>query len=237
MNADWQCMVDAGNSRVKRGWFRQGQLEGVEVLSLAEWQSPLPQKAALVRLASVSLAEHEMADWFRAQGVSRVEVFDAQSQLPFASNYGTRHTLGSDRKLLIAGANARFPSINRLVVGLGTCITFDLVDQTGKHLGGDISPGMHMRWQAMHQQTARLPLVEMPATWPILGSDTISALQAGVLQGLLAEIKGRKAQLELILDDLTIILSGGDAHFFENRFDSPIFAEPNLALYGLHALT
>lgn len=237
MNADWICVVDAGNSRVKRGWFRAGQLEEVESLTHEQWQKPMPHQPAKACLASVSLPEDEMAHWFLAQGVGAVQVFDANSTLPFETAYTTPFSMGSDRKLLIVGANTRFPGRNRLVIGIGTCITFDLMDAQGKHLGGDISPGLHMRWQAMHQQTARLPLVNMPAQWPELGTDTMSALQSGVLQGMLAEIKGRKAQLELILNDLTIILSGGDTQFFENRLDSPIFAEPNLALFGLHALT
>lgn len=236
MNAEWICVVDAGNSRVKRGWFRAGQLEEVEVLTHAQWQTPMPHQPVKVCLASVSLPETEFAAWFAQAGVAQVVVFDAQSPLPFETAYTTPHSLGSDRKLLISGANALFSGQNRLVIGLGTCITYDLIDSHGKHLGGDISPGLHMRWQAMHQQTARLPLVEMPNHWPVVGTDTTSALQSGVMQGILAEIKGRKAQLELILTDLTIILTGGDAHFFENRLDSPIFAEPNLALYGLHAL-
>ena len=236
MNSEWTCVVDAGNSRLKRGWFRAGKLQKVEVLTHNQWQQPLPHQPAKVCIASVSLPEANLAAWFTAQGVQTVKVFDAQSPLPFETAYTSPQSLGSDRKLLIIGANALYPGQNRLIIGLGTCITYDLVNSQGKHMGGDISPGLHMRWQAMHQQTARLPLVDMPAIWPTLGTDTISALQTGVLQGLVAEIKGRKAQLELILNDLTIILSGGDAHFFENRLDSAIFAEPNLALFGLHAL-
>jgi type III pantothenate kinase len=93
-----------------------------------------------------------------------------------------------------------------------------------------------MRWQAMHQQTARLPLVGLPTEWPSYGTDTHTSLQAGVLQGMVAELHGRIQQFKVLLPDLTIILSGGDTHLFEKRMDSPIFAEPNLALYGLHAL-
>ncbi len=236
MSHEYICVVDAGNSRVKRGWFKDNELLQLEIFEHSAWQHPLPHMPSGVHIASVSLPESDLAQWFLAQGVANVRIFDASSPLPFESNYTSLNTLGSDRKLLIAGANALFAQRNRLVVALGSCITYDLIDATGRHLGGDISPGLHMRWQAMHHFTARLPLPEMPAHWPVLGNDTISALQSGVLQGVLAEIKGRIDQFELILSDLTIILSGGDAHFFENRLDSPIFAEPNLALYGLHAL-
>lgn len=141
-------------------------------------------------------------------GASLVRVWRASDPLPFSSDYTSAQTLGSDRKMLVMGANKCFPGVNRLVVGMGSCITYDLIDAAGHHLGGDISPGLHMRWQAMHQFTARLPLVAMPAEWPTLGTDTPTALQAGVLQGVLAEIQGRKSQLELILSELTIILSG-----------------------------
>jgi type III pantothenate kinase len=237
MRSEWLCVVDAGNSRIKVGWFRAGVLEETEVLEHAQWADYAPKhlaKAAIV--ASVSMEEEVLAAPFRAAEHTQLRLWQPTDPLPFDSVYTSLHTLGSDRKMLITGANKLYPGINRLVIGLGTCITYDLIDASNCHRGGDISPGMHMRWQAMHNFTARLPLVEMPVNWPALGTDTISALQAGVLQGVLAEMKGRKAQLDLIYNDLTIILSGGDAHFFEMRFDNRIFAEPNLALYGLHAL-
>lgn len=237
MKSDWLCVVDAGNSRIKVGWFSAGVLEEIEVLQHAQWENYVPKyptKAAIV--ASVSLEEEVLAAPLRAAGVTQLRLWQPTDSLPFESEYTSLQTLGSDRKMLIIGANKLYPGVNRLVIGLGTCITYDLIDATNRHRGGDISPGIHLRWQAMHAFTSRLPLVEMPASWPVLGNDTVSALQAGVLQGVLAEMKGRKAQLELIYNDLMIILSGGDAHFFEKRFDNRIFAEPNLALYGLHAL-
>jgi type III pantothenate kinase len=95
---------------------------------------------------------------------------------------------------------------------------------------------MHMRWRAMHEFTARLPLVTEPEPLQAYGTNTLSALRSGVVQGMVAEIQGRIRQLEQEIPNLTIILTGGDAHFFEKQINSPIFAEPNLALYGLHAL-
>lgn len=237
MKLEWDCVVDAGNSRIKVGWFHQAELLETEVLEHADWQQYQPKyPIGRALIASVSMPEAELEHRLLQMGASNVRVWRASDALPFSSDYTSLHTLGSDRKMLVMGANKRFPGMNRLVVGMGSCITYDLIDATGHHLGGDISPGLHMRWQSMHQFTARLPLAAMPSDWPTLGTDTTSALQAGVLQGVLAEIQGRKIQLELILSELTIILSGGDAHFFEKRFDNRIFAEPNLALYGLHAL-
>lgn len=231
-----QYAVDAGNSRVKVGCFEAGNLVWVEVHPLDGYQALSLPPAASAALLSVSIPEAALADWLKSQGIPEPLVFTSQSPLGFASAYTSPETLGSDRKMLIRGAIERFPGQNRLIIGIGSCVTYDVVDRHDQHLGGDISPGMHMRWQAMHQQTARLPLVELPAEWPSYGTDTHTALQAGVVQGLAAELHGRIRQFQVILPDLTIILSGGDAHLFEKRMDNPIFAEPNLALYGLHAL-
>lgn len=237
MRFDWQCVVDAGNSRIKVGWFLDGALKEIEILEHTAWPAYLPKyRAEKAMVASVSLPEAVLANRLITSGISEVRIWHADDPLPFQSDYTSYQTLGSDRKMMVMGANSLHPGLNRLVIGMGTCITYDLINAQGHHLGGDISPGLHMRWQAMHQFTARLPMVDLPAAWPVLGTDTHLALQSGVLQGVLAEMQGRKKQLELILSDLTIILSGGDAHFFEKRFDSRIFAEPNLALYGLHAL-
>ncbi|MBA4303639.1 MAG: pantothenate kinase [Sphingobacteriaceae bacterium] len=237
MRSEWDCVVDAGNSRIKIGWFKGQQLHETESIVHEAWATYAPKyPAQRALLASVSVPETVLQSRLLALGIPEVRVWHANDPLPFGSDYLTAQTMGSDRKMLVMGANRLYPGIHRLVVGLGTCITYDLIDAAGHHRGGDISPGMHMRWQAMHQFTARLPLASLPDHWPLLGNDTLSALQSGVLQGIVAEIEGRKRQLELILSDLTIILSGGDAQFFEKRFDSRIFAEPNLALYGLHAL-
>lgn len=230
-----QYVVDAGNSRVKIGCFEAGKLRWVEACPLNAYQQLSLQPATAAALLSVSLPEQELVHWLQAQGIPQVLVFNSQSPLGFVSAYSSLETLGADRKMLIRGAHERFSARNRLIISIGSCITFDAVDANNRHLGGDISPGLHMRWQAMHEQTARLPLVGMPAAWPSYGTDTVSALQAGVLQGVEAELQGRIRQFQALLSDLTIILSGGDAHLFEKRMDSPIFAEPNLALYGLHA--
>jgi len=237
MKSDWHCVVDAGNSRIKVGWFLGGELKETETLEHSQWSAYLPKhRAQKALVASVSLPETDLANPLQKGGMTEVRIWHADDPLPFESDYTSPQTLGSDRKMMVMGANRLHPGINRLVIGMGTCITYDLIDAHGRHRGGDISPGLHMRWKAMHRFTARLPEVGVPETWPVLGTDTHRALQAGVLQGVLAEMQGRKKQLELILSDLTIILSGGDAHFFEKRFDNRIFAEPNLALYGLHAL-
>lgn len=229
-------VVDAGNSRVKIGCFEAGALQEVVVMPHETYQQVRLKPASAAALLSVSIPEQVLADWLQAQGITQTLVFNSQSPLGFSSAYTSPQTLGSDRKMLIRGANERFPGCNRLIIGVGSCITYDAVDAQQQHLGGDISPGMHMRWKAMHQQTARLPQVELPVRWPDFGTDTISALQAGVLQGMVAELQGRIQQFQALLPDLTIILSGGDAQLFEKRMDSRIFAEPNLALYGLHAL-
>ncbi len=232
-----QYVLDAGNTRLKIGRFEGGKLVQVEALALTDWQQyRLSSPADAAVLASVSVPEQELDLWLKAQGIPKVLRFDQHTPLPFESRYTSPETLGSDRKMLVLGAVHLYPNRNHLIIGIGSCITYDLVTAQNVHLGGDISPGMHMRWRAMHDFTARLPLLTEPEPIQLFGTDTQSALRSGVVQGIVAEIQGRYQQLKQQIPDLTIILTGGDAHFFEKQINSPIFAEPNLALYGLHAL-
>jgi type III pantothenate kinase len=229
--------IDAGNTRLKLGLFNEDQLVSVAQLPLADWRRmALRPEVKVATLMSVSIHEEELAVVLKSKGIEQLQVFNAHSKLPFSSQYQQVETLGSDRKMLIHGANKLFPNQNKLIIGMGSCITYDLVNAAGEHLGGDISPGMHMRWEAMHRLTARLPRVQMPEAPLSYGRNTFEAMQSGVMAGISSELNGRIAQFGLILSELTIILSGGDAEFFEKRIDSRIFAEPNLALYGLHAL-
>jgi type III pantothenate kinase len=165
-----------------------------------------------------------------------------EDPMPFISLYKTPETLGSDRKMLVNGANVVFPGIPRLVVSLGTCITYDWISSDQIHQGGYICPGLNMRWDSMHRQTGRLPGVPPPdlqLSEIIPATDTHSALQWGVVWAVRHEIRGFWNQLMERDSDFSmshLIITGGDAHFFEIRAEEKIFAAPYLTLIGLRAM-
>ncbi len=156
-----------------------------------------------------------------------------ETPLPIQIVYSTRETLGHDRIAAACGAHALYPERNCLVVDAGTCITTDLVLHTGIYLGGNIAPGLYMRLRAMHEQTARLPLVD--PGWPssIFGDSTLHAMQNGACLGMVMEIEGLLNRARDAYGDVSIVITGGDCPFLAGKLESQIFVEPELVTHGL----
>jgi type III pantothenate kinase len=155
--------------------------------------------------------------------------------LPFENQYETPETLGKDRLAAVAGAHFLFPQKNCLVVDCGTCIKYDMLTAEGAYRGGNIAPGAQMRIAAMHHFTARLPEVEMKMPADFTGRSTKTALQNGALRGAALEIEGFVNLFEKKYDSLNVILTGGDAAFFQAYLDiKNLIPEPELTLFGLN---
>ena len=157
-------------------------------------------------------------------------------KFPFKNNYTTPETLGSDRMALMAAACFKYPKQACLVIDMGSCITYDFIDADAVYYGGSISPGIRMRYKALHKHTARLP--ELPPRQPesILGQSTEASIHAGVYYGIIAELE---YQIDTYVEkhsNLKIILTGGDHIRLSKSIKKPIFAEPNFLLEGMQAL-
>ncbi|WP_116790631.1 type III pantothenate kinase [Flavobacterium psychrotrophum] len=155
---------------------------------------------------------------------------------PFINKYATPATLGIDRMVLAAGAVLQYPAQNRLVIDAGTCITYDFTDAADNYLGGAISPGLQLRYNAMHTFTAKLPLLypEMPQNY--IGNSTAQSMHVGATYGLLHEIEGFINTYVQDYQQLTVILTGGDAEFLAKRLKNTIFANSNFLLESLNHL-
>jgi len=115
-------------------------------------------------------------------------------------------------------------------------MTYDFTESQNHYLGGAISPGLQLRYNAMHNVTAKLPLLypEMPDTF--IGNTTAGAMHSGVVNGVLYEIEGFVERYREQYQALTIILTGGDAEFLAKRLKNTIFANSNFLLEGLNLL-
>ncbi len=163
-------------------------------------------------------------------------IFDENTPLPFENLYLTGSTLGKDRLAAVAGANNIYPDRNVLVIDAGTAITFDLIDEQNRYLGGNISPGLMMRFRALHEFTERLPLLKPTTGVPFLAKKTEDAIAAGVQNGIIFEIESYADRLSEQFSDLIVIFTGGDAKFFDKKLKSTIFADPDLILTGLNRI-
>ena len=161
---------------------------------------------------------------------------DHQTALPIENLYETPETLGKDRLAAAVGANELFRDQNLLVIDAGTAITYDLVSEKNQYFGGNISPGLEMRFKALNQFTGRLPLVDYSDDYQKFGRNTIEAIRAGVQNGLIYEIEQTIDFFNRNYQNLQIIMTGGDSNFFDKKLNYSIFVHFNLTLIGLNRI-
>jgi len=159
--------------------------------------------------------------------------FTPATPVPIGNAYLTPATLGRDR---LAGAATLYPGRNALIVDFGTAVTLDFVSADGVFLGGCISPGMAMRFRALHEYTAALPLCDATDSAELLGRTTDEAVRLGVMNSLAFEIEGYIARMQGEIEDLCVIFTGGDTNFFAKRIKNTIFANCNLVFWGLNRI-
>ncbi len=155
----------------------------------------------------------------------------------FTIPVGKPETVGADRLALCAAAVHFYPRKNNLVIGMGTCITYNFINQYHQFIGGSISPGMEMRFKAMQVFTAKLPLVPPEWNFPLIGYDTKTNLQSGVIAGITFEMAGFIDSYAARYDNFNVVLTGGDTAYFAGQLKKKIFADYNFLFKGLYALS
>ncbi|REG83976.1 type III pantothenate kinase [Algoriphagus antarcticus] len=228
-------IIDIGNTRIKTALFEGDQLLQEEVFEGLE--------SALVYWKSVSF-EHCLVSSVKWSQVELQAILsfpfsylNQETKLPITNAYRTPASLGLDRIAGAIGAWAMRGKGPILAIDLGTCITFDLIDGSNSYLGGAISPGLGMRARAMHELTARLPLVDLkvkPAE--LIGNNTISCMQIGIWHGIEFELQGQIEAYTRKFPEIEVFVSGGDAQSFDSLAKDLIFVVPNLVLYGLNSI-
>ncbi|WP_215226469.1 type III pantothenate kinase [Echinicola shivajiensis] len=230
-------VIDIGNTRIKSALF-----EGLEIIE----EQSLIYMDELIQQTSNWDFDHVIVSSVRwsSQELGLMLPFDflfldKETLFPVKNQYQTPHTLGLDR---LAAAIGAFSSAGKgpvLSIDLGTCITYDFINEQESYLGGGISPGMQMRFRAMHEQTARLPLINFDlerGTPELVGANTLDGMKSGVYFGIKNEIEGIINQYLGNHQDLEVFICGGDAKFFESLTKDHIFVIPNLVLHGLNRI-
>ena len=156
--------------------------------------------------------------------------------LPIKILYKSPTSLGNDRIALAVGAIKNFPKKNVLVIDAGTCITYDLINSEKEYLGGSISPGIQMRYNALHQFTSQLPLLESVDTAMLTGVNTEDSIHSGIINGVFVEIDGIIQRYKNQYPDIKVIVTGGNAKLFDKGLKNTIFAKPNLLMEGLNKI-
>ena len=168
---------------------------------------------------------------------TRFHKLSHQSKLPFSSPVSKPETIGSDRLALASAAVHYYPGKNNLVIGMGSCITYNFINKYNQFLGGSISPGMEMRFSALNHFTAKLPLVKPHWNFPLIGYDTRTNMLSGVILGITTEIEGILALYQEKYSNFNVLLTGGDAPYFARHLKYQIFAYPEMIFKGLYAIS
>lgn len=232
-------VIDIGNTLVKTAIFEGKKMLEQQTFTLKESRSRFENilhKYSEIQqgiLASVV----EIPEWIPSV-FSSINLHELcyESKFPFQIAYKTPQTLGSDRIAAVAFAFEQFPQKNVLIIDIGTCITYDLLQADGLYLGGSISPGIRMRFKALNTFTAKLPLIDATTIPHLIGNSTTASIQSGIMHGILAELKGIIASYRAIYEDLTVFIGGGDNKYFDKQLKNSIFATANPVLEGLRII-
>ncbi len=230
-------VVDVGNTRVKVAVYDQNTWRNFYQTGLKEFRpliekitENIDQKIAIV-LSSVGKFNDYQLKWLATKG--DLQIISAQNPLPFVNKYDTPHTLGADRVALAAGMTLEFPAQNKLVIDCGTCITYDFVNAQNEYLGGAISPGLQLRYKSLNDYTAQLPLLTLSEEHALVGTSTAQSIHSGVINGTGFEIDGVIDAYKAQFDNLTVVLTGGDAIFLAKSIKNSIFVRSNFLLESL----
>jgi len=231
-------IIDVGNSLVKLAVFKGNKLISKEISEKKDfvktWRRVHTEYPNLSRCIISSVGSFSEDELQLLRDSLPVMVLSHELQLPFINKYATPTTLGVDRIALVSAAAHKYPGKHVLIIDAGSCITYDFLSAENEYLGGAISPGLEMRYKAMHHFTANLPLLAAEVPENTIGNSTNNSMHIGVFQGVTLEMDGFINRYAQNFSPLTVILTGGAAHFLRDSIKNDIFANSNFLLEGLN---
>jgi type III pantothenate kinase len=233
-------IIDIGNTRTKFSVLNRG-----EVLITVPVDEFKPEHIAVLKKEYVDLnrvilsSTKGCSEELRKALQDNLELFielDENTPLPVKNCYQTKETLGKDRIAAAVGAFDLYPGENCLIIDAGTAITYDIINDKKQYLGGNISPGIDMRFKALHQFTAKLPLVGSEDLNKLYGTNTEEAIRAGVQNGVVFEVDRAIEVFKEFYKNLKVIITGGNVEFFDKKLKNSFFVHFNLIALGLNRI-
>ena len=230
---------DFGNTRKKVAIFQDAELKEIMVLkddTVETIQSLINQFQPAKSILS-SVIDHNVAIEELLAAKTKFHKLSHFTKVAFTTPVGKPETIGADRLALTAAAVHFYPDKNNLVIGLGTCVTYNFINKYHEFVGGAISPGMEMRLKALNYYTAKLPLVKADSNLPLIGYDTTTNILTGVVLGMAKEIDGFIEAYRERFRNFNVLLTGGDIVYLASHLKNKIFADPDLIFKGLYAIS
>ncbi len=238
--------IDNGNTSVKVAFFIGTQIVATnrfmrrDARLLERFISTYKPSSAIV-CSTAATAPSQRIERIAQERCQHVLQLSHETPLPIRLGYRTPHTLGRDRIATAVGAWSIAQRLDDasdvLVIDAGTAITYDLVTADGCFVGGNIAPGLGLRFKSLHEHTGQLPLVDGDGDTPVVGYDTTTAIRSGVLLGLMGEVKSYIADLKLSHPNLMVFITGGDGKLIHTRLgDEDVIYHEHLAAEGLNRI-
>ncbi|MCF6357777.1 MAG: type III pantothenate kinase [Draconibacterium sp.] len=233
-------VIDIGNTRTKFSVFNRG-----EVLITVPVDEFKPEHIIVLKnehpdlnKVILSATKNYSTELKKAlqQNFGEFIELNANTPLPIENHYKTKDTLGKDRIAAVVGASSLYPQNNILIIDAGTAITYDIINDKNEYLGGNISPGIDMRFKALNSFTDKLPLVTQQEYDKLYGTSTESAIRAGVQNGVVFEVDRAIDTFKEFYNNLKVIITGGNAEFFEKKLKNSFFVHFNLIAMGLNRI-
>ena len=230
--------IDIGNTNIKYAVF-EGQtmvhherIIGHDITAIADGIATYhPAHAMVCATGALDNTQRQLLKRLTAD----TRFLTHTTPIPITNRYKSPQTLGMDRLAAAVGAYTEAKK-EVLIIDMGTAITYDFVDTDGNYVGGNIAPGVQLRLRALHDYTARLPLVDAEGERPPLGENTETAIRCGVIDGIKYEIEGYLNHFFLKYPNLCVFFTGGDELYFANERKKRIFADKMLVLKGLNEI-
>ncbi len=231
-------VLDIGNSLLKAGIFKNNNLINycefnkdyfINVKSILD-NNPISHSIA----SNVSESNNKLIELL-SNKTNLIE-FNSSLNVPFKNCYQSKNTLGKDRIALVSNASKEYPKENVLLIDLGSCITFDFLNNKNEYLGGSISPGLRMRYKSLNNYTANLPLLDPKEIDYFIGKNTEDSIHSGIINGIISELNSTVEKYKSQYKKIRIILTGGDSKFLFKKIKSGIFANSNFLIFGLNFL-
>ena len=228
--------IDIGNTCVKSALFADNKLHTLKVYDSLEQlidDSAFIANAQQAIIGSVVDGLEPLCDKLK-QKIPTL-IFQSITQIPITNLYQSVATLGSDRLAVAVAGYYLHPNKSVLTIDAGTCIKYNFTNNKNEYLGGAISPGIRMRFNALQHFTSKLPLIETDILFTdLIGTNTQNSILSGVLNGSVAEVDGMIDRYKSQYPEVLILLTGGDSEYLAERLKNSIFAHQNLVLKGLN---
>jgi type III pantothenate kinase len=228
-------VVDAGNTRIKVAAFKNGKIDALVFFQVSDSRAferfVRDHKNPPVFVSSV-LSDFDLNEFFGAK--ITYSLLNKNLKMSIDIRYGTSETLGLDRLANAEAIQNLQPDGDKVSIDLGTCMKFDFVNSKGHYLGGSISPGLRMRYEALHHFTGKLPLLETKKEVSLIGTNSHDSIHSGVINGMKGELVQFINRYSQEYQGLTFFVTGGDMKYFELDSKNNIFAHENLTLFGLY---